>query len=346
MNPRGTSARRHKAPASEVLVIGTGFYVPLRVLDNAELARISGKSTAWIEERTGVLERRRAAPGEQTSDMAYHAACRACESAGIAPADVDIIIVATVTGETHFPATACWLQGKLGNSKAIPLDINMGCAGFMYALSIARALLIDRGANYALVIGADRVTGIADYTDPRSCILFGDGAGAVVLQLSDPHDAPQGLLDAVFFSDPEGASLITRPLDAHSSPDAPAGASQGASFMYMDGPDVYKRAVRGMEEAVRAVVRQAGLALANIDWVVPHQANARIIEAVGERLGLRPTQVFQNIARYGNTSAATIPICLAEMQQQSLLRNGQRIVLCAFGTGLVWAGSLLVWGAR
>jgi 3-oxoacyl-[acyl-carrier-protein] synthase III len=328
----------------DIVIRATGRYLPERVLTNVELEALSGHNDAWIVERTGVRERRVAAAGETTSEMAKVAAQRACANAGINPAELDLIIVATVTGETHFPATACWLQAKLENTRAWVMDVSVGCAGFVYALVLARALMLDDMARTALIIGADRVTGITDYTDPRSCILFGDGAAALVLGMRQRAESPRGIVASRLYSDGSKAPLLFRPLDAVASPDHPAHASEGVAFMFMEGRAVYTHAVRAMTEATLDVLEAAGLTLADLDWLVPHQANGRIVEAVGERLGLDPARVYQNISRYGNTSAASIPLCLDEMNEEGLLRHGQRVVLATFGTGFTWGATLVVWG--
>lgn len=327
----------------EVCIVSTGRCIPERTLSNLELEHISGHSNAWIIERTGVVERHVAAPDQTTSQLAAHAARQACERGGIRPEDVGLIIVASVTGETHFPTTACWLQAALGNVKAFVFDVTVGCAGFVYALSIAESLLQADMAENALVVGADRVTGITDYTDARSCILFGDGAGAVLLQRRPCGQSRQGLLATRLFADGTKAGLLFRPLDANASPDHPAHASTGSAFMHMEGRSVYQHAVRCMETAVRSVLDKAGLMLSDIDWIIPHQANLRIIEALTERLGVAAARVYSNIARYGNTSAASIPICMDEMSEQGLFKAGQRILLCTFGTGFTWGASVLSW---
>jgi 3-oxoacyl-[acyl-carrier-protein] synthase-3 len=327
-----------------IVIRATGRYLPARVLGNAELEALSGHDDAWIVARTGVHERRVAAAGETTSEMANLAAREACRKANLDPQDLDLIIVASVTGETHFPATACWLQAKLENIKAWVLDVTMGCAGFVYALTIARSLMLDGMASCALVIGADRVTGITDYTDPRSCILFGDGAGAVLLAKQSGAAEPAGIVASKLFSDGSKAPLLFRPLDATASPDRPEHASAGGAYMFMEGHSVYVHAIRGMAEATLAVLAEAGLTLDQVDWIVPHQANGRIVEALAEKLEINPARVYSNIARYGNTSAASVPICLDEMNELGLLREGQRIVLCSFGTGFTWGATLVVWG--
>jgi 3-oxoacyl-[acyl-carrier-protein] synthase-3 len=333
------------AQRSDNLVFrATGRYLPARVLTNKNLEALSGHDDAWIVERTGIHERRVAGPGETTSEMAFIASRQALERASLDPAELDLIIVATVTGETHFPATACWLQAKLGALRAWVMDSSVGCAGFVYALVIARGLLLDGMAQTALVVGADRVTGITDYTDPRSCILFGDGAGAVVLCRQPAGVAPAGIIASKLYSDGTKAALLYRPLDADASPDRPAHASNGEPYMYMEGRAVYSHAVRCMEEATLAVLESAGLTLADLDWLVAHQANGRIVETLTERLGLDPARVYHNISRYGNTSAATIPICLDEMSEAGLLQPGQRVVLATFGTGFTWGATLVVWG--
>ncbi|MCC7477188.1 ketoacyl-ACP synthase III [bacterium] len=329
----------------DIVITATGRCIPERILSNEDLKELCGHSSEWIIERTGVVERHLAAPDQTTSQLAASAARQACERAGVDPVDIGLIVVASVTGETHFPTTACWLQAALGNSSAFVFDVTVGCAGFVYALSIAQSLLESDMACNALVVGADRVTGITDYTDPRSCILFGDGAGAVLLErrAAGATQPRQGLLASQLFADGSKAGLLFRPLDANASPDHPAHASSGSAFMHMEGRSVYQHAVRCMESAVGSVLDKAGMLLSEIDWIIPHQANARIIDALTERLGVAAARVYSNIARYGNTSAASIPICLDEMNQLGLLQRGQRILMCSFGTGFTWGATVLSW---
>jgi len=325
-----------------VHVLSTGRCIPSGILANSWLERIVDTSDEWIVSRTGIHERHFCSRGETTADLAAGAARQALERAGLDPAEVDVILVASVTGEFHFPALACVVQARLRCSNAWVLDVTVGCAGFLYALTVARSLLLSGQAKTALVIGADRVTSIADYTDRNTCVLFGDGAGAVVLQRVE-GSSDLGLLSSRLYSDGEKAGLLYRPSNCDATPGSPRARSGTSPFLQMDGREVYKHAVADMAGAIQATLHKADLKTEDLDWVVPHQANGRITQALQERLGIESRKVYSNIDRYGNTSAASVAICLDEMSQAGLLSYGDKVMLCAFGTGFTWGAQLLTW---
>ena len=330
----------------DVIVRGTGRYLPERVFSNHEFESFLDTSDEWITERTGIRERRFAAPGEDTSDMALKAAQRALAQAGIGADQLDLIIVPTVSGDTIFPATANWLQGKLGNTRAWSFDVNAGCGGFIYGLSVATGLLKSGMSRYALVVGAEKMSALLDFTDRSTCVLFGDGAGCVLLEAVDPRDNPAGygVRNFVVKSDGSQAFLLHEPDGGTRHPPTFRTVQRHGHYVKMDGRQVYSHAVRRMNEVVNEVLELAGTDPADVDIFVPHQANIRIIESVQERLGLPAERFYINIDRYGNTTAATIPLCLDELNEQGRLVDGTKLVLFTFGTGFTWGSCYLVWG--
>jgi 3-oxoacyl-[acyl-carrier-protein] synthase-3 len=330
----------------DVVVRGTGRYVPERVFSNHEFEAIIDTSDEWITERTGIRERRLAAPGELNSDMALQACRQALERAGVEAQEVGLIVVATVTPDTVFPATANWLQGKLGNFHAWSYDINAACGGFIYALSAVTSLLQTGQARYALVVGAEKMSAILDFTSRETCVLFGDGAAALLLEAVDPAANPQGygIRDFVLGSDGNLAQILWQPDGGSNSPPTMETLARHGHYVHMQGREVYKHAVRRMNQIVIEVLDKAGVAPGDIDWYVPHQANVRIIQSVQERLGLPMERFYVNIDRYGNTTAATIPLCLDELNEQGKLQPGSKVVLFTFGAGFTWGSCYLVWG--
>ena len=316
-------------------IAGTGKYLPERVLTNVELERTVETSDTWIQDRTGVRERRIAADHETASTMSIEAARQALAQAEIDPADLDLIIVATTTPDGMFPAVASLVQDGLGARRAGAFDINAVCAGFVTALATASQFIENGVYRRALVVGSEVLSRIIDWTDRGTCVLFGDGAGAVVLEASDRG----GPLSFVFHSDGSGARSLYAP-----GPCGPAGSAEpGRYFVAMDGRHIFKWAVQAMEQATREAVQAAGLTLDDIDLLVPHQANLRIINATAKALGLPPERCMVNVDRYGNTSSASIPIALREAWEQGRLHDGDRLVLVAFGGGLVWGALVLEW---
>ena len=324
------------------VILGTGSYTPARVLTNAELALTIDSSDEWIHTRSGIRERRIAAPGEMTSDMAVSAAQRALADARLAPSDIDLLIVATITPDMPMPATACTVQHKLGLPAATAcFDLNAACSGFIYALDTACALLASGRYRHALVIGAEKLSSIVDWQDRTTCVLFGDGAGAVVIGTSDQPGV--GLIGTKLGAYGESANLLYIPAGGTTAPASAATLAAGDHFLKMKGKEVFKIAVRAMEESARDILEQHELTAAQIGLVIPHQANLRIIEAIAQYLDLPMERFFVNVDRYGNTSAASIPIALDEARRSGRIRAGDITLLVAFGAGLTYGSALLRW---
>lgn len=322
-------------------IVGWGMAVPQRVVTNHELAQFVETSDEWIVTRTGIRERRVAGPQESTATLSIAAAEEALAVAGIAPRDVELILVATVTPEHLFPSTACLVQDALGATKAGAFDLLAGCSGFIYGLHMAAAAIRAGTHQVALVIGAETLSRIVNWRDRNTCVLFGDGAGAVVLQ---GKDEPGGVLASMIRADGSGGELLILPAGGSRLPISEAVVRDGCHFVRMNGREVFRFATRVMEKATREVVAQAGLRMEDMDLIIPHQANIRIIEAAAKGLGLPMDRFFVNIDRYGNTSSASIPIALCEAVQQGRLKPGDRAVMVAFGAGLTWAAAVIQWG--
>lgn len=321
-------------------VVGWGKSVPARVLTNDDLAHMVDTSDEWIRARTGISERRVAADGETTSTMALQAARQALEVAGLNPAQLELIIVATVTPDYIFPSVACLVQDALGAANAAAFDLSAGCTGFIYGLSVAADLIASGAYDNALVIGAETLSRIVDWSDRDTCVLFGDGAGAVVLRA---NGADGGVLSAVLGADGSGSSLLYVPAGGCRQPASHKTVSEGLHHLRMRGREVFRFAVRAMSDATRQVVEQAGLALTDLKLVIPHQANQRIIEASTRSLGLPPEAVFSNLERYGNTSAASVPIALCEAAEDGRIKQGDVVVCVGFGAGLTWGAAAVRW---
>lgn len=318
---------------------GTGSFVPARVLTNVDLERMVETSDAWIVERTGIRERRIVASGESCSDLAVKAAERALEAAGVAAADLDLILVATCTGDAPLPATACVLQHRLGAQRAAACDISAACSGFVYALAVGDAY-VRSGYGRVLVVGSEVMSMLMDWTDRGTCILFGDGAGAVVL---GPAADGQGILSSHLHSDGTLWDLICVPGGGSAAPPSEKMLAEGLQYLKMKGNETFKVAVRTMEEVAREALSANGLSVEDLDLYIPHQANLRIIKAVASRLGLPMEKVVMNMDRYGNTSAASIPLALDEAVRGGRVREGNLILMEAFGGGLTWGSVLVRW---
>ncbi|RCX21360.1 3-oxoacyl-[acyl-carrier-protein] synthase-3 [Fontibacillus phaseoli] len=321
-------------------IVGFGKYVPEKVLTNADLEKMVETNDEWIVSRTGIRERHIAAPEQATSDLAYEAAVRALKSAGLAAEDLELIIVATVTPDTTFPSTACILQDKLGAKKAAAFDLSAACSGFVYSMATANGFLQTGMYNNALIIGADTLSRITDYSDRNTCVLFGDGAGAVVL-----GEVPQGRGFLSFDLGAEGAGGALLKLEGGGSrlPASQDTVQGGKHFIYMNGREVFKFAVRVMGTATEEVLRKAGKSKEDIDLFVPHQANIRIIQSAMQRLDLPEEKCVINVDKYANTSAASIPLALVEAAEEGRMKEGDTILLVGFGGGLTWGASVLVW---
>lgn len=320
-------------------IAGTGSYVPERVLTNADLERMVATSDAWIVERTGIRERRIAAPGEACSDLGTKAAERALAAAGVAAADLDLILVATCTGDSPLPSTACLIQQRLGAVRAAACDLSAACCGFVYALAVGDAY-VKTGFRHVLIVGAEVMSMITDWTDRATCILFGDGAGAVVLS---PSEGERGILSSHLHSDGNLWDLICVPGGGSRMPPSEKMLAEGLQYIKMKGNETFKVAVKTLEEAAREALSANHLSVDDLDLYVPHQANVRIIKAVAGRLGLPMEKVVLNMDRYGNTSAASIPLALDEAVREGRLKDGSLVMIEAFGSGLTWASAVIRW---
>jgi 3-oxoacyl-[acyl-carrier-protein] synthase-3 len=335
-NPRA----RFNFEGRTVSITGVGLYVPARVLTNHDLEKMVDTSDEWITARTGIKERRLAAKDEFTSDMAAHAASRAMKMAGVTGEQIDLIIVATITPDMPFPSTACLVQQKIGARGAAAFDLEAACSGFIYALEIAQQFITSRTYDTVLVIGAEKLSSIVDWQDRNTCVLFGDGAGAAVLQ-NRPNS--HGLLTAVMGADGRKAGLLRMPGGGSRCPATPESVSSRQHFLRMEGPETFKHAVQAMLTAAQESLRRCELEISQIKCIIPHQANRRIIDAVRERLGAKPEQLFVNLDRYGNTSAASVAIALAEAVSSGRIQRGDLVLLVVFGAGLTWGAAVIEW---
>jgi len=321
-------------------VIGTGSAVPERVLSNQDLEKLVDTTDEWITARTGIKERRIASSDEFTSTLATRAALNALDMAGIGPAELDMIIVATVTPDYPFPSTAALLQNNIKAVNASAFDISAACSGFIYAASIVDKFIKSGSVKYALVVGAEVLSRIVDWTDRNSCLLFGDGAGAVVLQADNGES---GILDTVMMSDGSNWELLYQPAPGNRNPASYQVVDERLAFIRMQGNEVFKLAVRAMEDAALKVLSAGNMAPADIDLFIPHQANRRIIDAIGKRLGISDEKVYVNIERFGNTSSASIPLALDEANRGGLLKPDDLLLLDAFGGGMAWGALTIRW---
>ena len=321
-------------------IIGTGMYVPEKRLTNADLEHMVDTSDEWIVERTGIRERRIAAPEQASSDLALIACQRALAAAGLTADQVDCIVVATTTPDRLLPSCACTLQHKLGATRAVAFDMFAACTGFVFGLSIARSMIAARTVDTVLVVGVETLSRIVDYTDRNTCVLFGDGAGAVVLQ---PCAEGEGLLAIDIHSDGELGSVLEIPSGVSANPPSAATVAAHEHFIRMQGKKLFPFAVRTMEDSLRRCMELAGVSADDLEMVISHQANLRIIDAVRERLGISPDKVPVNIDRYGNTSSASIPISLDELVRAGRVKPGDLLGFCAFGGGATWGASILRW---
>ncbi len=322
----------------KTMILGTGHAVPDKILSNADLEKMVDTSGRWIQERTGILERRVVEPGTPLSELAVLAGRRALEDAGVDPADVDLIIVGTVTGDMKFPATACFVQAALGASNAAAFDVSAACSGFIYGLQIADALMQNASYRRALVIGGDILTSMVDWEDRDTCILFGDGAGAAVL---GPAKEGRGILSTSLRSDGSLAHLLYNPGCGSLNPPTEENVRKKIHTIRMEGREVFRHAVKNMTEILRQVLRQSDLEITDLDMLIPHQANLRIIEAVSKKFGLGSDKVYINVERFGNTSAASIPIALDEASKSGRLGAGDHVGVVAFGAGFAWAAGII-----
>jgi 3-oxoacyl-[acyl-carrier-protein] synthase-3 len=321
-------------------VIGTGSYAPQRVLSNAELEKMVETNDEWIVSRTGIRERRIADASESTSDLAAAAARAAMENAGIEAAEIDLIIVATVTPDMFFPSTACFVQTKIGATRAACFDVSAACSGFLFAMDIARQFIATGTHNTVLVIGADKLSTIVDWTDRNTCVLFGDGAGAAILR---HKEGSNGILATHMGSDGAYAEILYIPGGGCLNPITAENAAQGINTIKMNGRETYKQAVTSMLSAANIALQAANLTSDDLACIIPHQANLRIIEAIADRMKVPMDRFLVNLDRYGNTSAAAVAIALDEANRTGRMKSGDRILLVVFGGGLTWASSVIEW---
>ena len=323
------------------VVTGLGMYVPDKIMDNAYFEKIVDTTDEWIRTRTGIKERRLLEQGA-TSDLAAGAALDLLKTHNINAEDIDVIIVATVTPDMFFPATACLVQEKIGAKKAWGFDLSAACSGFLFAFQTGAALIESGSYKKVLVIGADKMSSITDYTDRNNCILFGDAGAAVLLEPTE--DKSLGLQDSILKIDGSGKEALYMKGGGSLNPPSHETVDKKMHYIFQDGKAVFKVAVKGMADISYELMQKNKLTGNDIAYLVPHQANMRIIDATAERMGISREKVMINIDRYGNTTAATIPLCLVEYYRAGKLKKGDNIILAAFGAGFTWGASYIVWG--
>jgi 3-oxoacyl-[acyl-carrier-protein] synthase-3 len=322
-------------------ITAVSHYLPERRVTNKDLEKMVDTSDEWIVERTGIRERRIAAKGQATSDLGAGAARQLLERRGIGASDLDLIIVATVTPDMFFPSSACLVQNKIGASRAWAFDLSGACSGFLYAMATAAQFIGSGVHRKVLVIGADVMTSIIDFKDRATCVLFGDGAGAVLLEPAEEGET--GIIDFMLRSDGSGGQFLYMPGGGSLNPSSTETIEKRMHYVHQDGRNVFKFAVRGMSEISQEILTRHGLSARDLKLYIPHQANLRIINAAVEKMGLSPSQVAINIDRYANTTAGTIPICLSEAVDSKTITKGDLLLLASFGAGFTWGSLLLRW---
>jgi 3-oxoacyl-[acyl-carrier-protein] synthase-3 len=335
-NPRA----KHNFVGRTCSITGVGSYVPEKVLTNADLEKMVETSDEWITTRTGIKERRLAAPDQFTSDLGAQAALRAMDMAGVTAAQIDLIIVASITPDMPFPNTACLIQQKIGARRVPAFDIEAACSGFLYALEVGQSFITARTFETVLVIGAEKLSAITNWKDRNTCVLFGDGAGAAILQ---NRPLSHGLLTTALGADGAKGELLSMPGGGSRRPATAQTIADGLHYLRMDGKETFKNAVQAMCSAANEVLARCEIDITKIKCVIPHQANRRIIDAVGERLGATPEQIFVNLHKYGNTSAASVAIALDEAVRSGRVVRGDLILIVAFGAGLTWGAAIIEW---
>jgi 3-oxoacyl-[acyl-carrier-protein] synthase-3 len=340
MKRQPRSSPRSAKTQRTVSIIGTGSYVPEKILTNADLSRMVDTSDEWITTRTGIKERRVAAKDEHTSDMATKAALKAIEQAKISPKEIDMILVATATPDMLFPATACFVQKKIGATNAACLDISAACAGFLFGVEIAQQFITSHTHDTVLVIGADKLTSITNWTDRNTCVLFGDGAGAAILR---HRGGAHGVISTHIGSDGQFTDILFMPGGGSRCPITRENVDQNLATIHMTGKEVYKQAVTAMLSAAKKALDLAGLTINDIACVIPHQANLRIIEGIADRLAIPIEKFYVNLDRYGNTSAAAVAIALDEANRTGRIKAGDYVLMVVFGGGLTWASTVIEW---
>ena len=335
-NPRA----KHGFKGRTCSITGVGSCVPSRVMTNADLEKIVETTDEWITSRTGIKERRIAADNEFTSDLGAQAALRAMAMAGVTAEQIDLIIVATITPDMPFPSTACLVQRKIGARRAAAFDLEAACSGFIYGLEIGQQFIMSQTYDCVLVIGAEKISSIIDWKDRNTCVLFGDGAGAAILQ---NRAGSHGLLTACMGADGNKADLLSMPGGGSRCPATAESVNSRLHYLRMDGKETFKNAVNAMCAAAREALARCELDVTQINCIIPHQANQRIIDAVRERLGATPEQLFLNLHKYGNTSAASVAIALDEAVECGRIQRGDLILLVVFGAGLTWGAAVIEW---
>ena len=326
----------------ECRIAGTGRYVPERILSNKELEGMVDTSDEWIIQRTGIRERHIAAEDESTSDLALQAARSALQQAGLDPLDLDAIILATLTPDTYCPAGACYVQKLLGAENACAFDLSAACTGFVYGITVGSSLVRTGVHSNVLVIGAETLSRFVDYSDRNTCILFGDGAGAAVLSRAE-EGSESRLLDHYLRSDGSGADLIIMPGGGSRQPASVETVEAKQHFLSMQGSDVFKFATRSMQVLIETAIERNGISISDLDLIVPHQVNSRIIDTVLRKIDLPEDKIYLNLERYGNTSAASVPMALHEAAEEGRIETGNLVLLVAFGAGLTWGYNLVRW---
>ena len=329
--------------AHSVTISGTGSYVPEKILTNHELEEIVDTSDEWIRSRTGIKERRIASDTQSTSDLATEAAKAAMEDANVSGEDIDLIIVATISPDAFFPATACYVQKNIGATNSLCFDVSAACSGFLYAMQIAESLILSGQRKTALIIGAEKLSSMVDWEDRNTCVLFGDGAGSAILTVDENNDKGRKLLSSSLGSDGRQTDILHVPGGGSACPITLENADQKLNTIRMQGREVYKYAVNAMRRAAEDALQKYGLSSEDVDMVIPHQANLRIIEAITDRMSIPKEKTFINLTKYGNTSAAAIAIALDEANKTKSINEGDIVLLVAFGAGLTWASYLLKW---
>lgn len=325
-----------------IIIAGTGSYLPEKIITNHDIAKTVDTSDEWVYTRSGIKERRIAKSEEAASDMALISAKRAIENAKLKPEDIDLVIVTTVTPDMMFPSTACILQAKLGIRNNIPcFDIEAACSGFVYGVEVASKMMKSGYYKNALVVSSEKLSGILDWQDRNTCVLFGDGSGAVVLSTSEEENV--GILDTVLGADGSDTATLKLPAGGSLMPASKETVENRQHFIQMNGREVFKHAVKIMGEKSFEVIERYGITPNEISLLIPHQANTRIIESVAKRLKLPMEKVFVNIEKYGNTSSASIPIALDEALKAGKIKKGDYILFVAFGAGLTWGATLVKW---
>ncbi|MBI4456201.1 MAG: ketoacyl-ACP synthase III [Acidobacteria bacterium] len=322
-------------------ITAVGKYLPEKRLNNIDLENLVETSDSWIVERTGILERRIVSNGQTNSDMAAAAARRILEERQMGADEIDLIIVATVTPDMFFPSTACVLQEKIGATRAWGFDLLGACSGFLYALASGAQFISTGTYQKVLIVGSDVMSSIINFRDRATCVLFGDGAGAVLLEPTEKDE--EGIFDFLLKSDGRGGKFLYMPAGGSLNPASHETIDRNMHYVHQDGRQVFKLAIKGMVEVSREILERHGYTGADLALYVPHQANLRIIQASVEKLNLRPDQVMVNIQKYANTTAGTIPICLAEAREENRLKKGDLVLLTSFGAGLTWGSILLRW---